>query len=145
VVVGDGAGENAAFFDRTTTETISKYISDELIALCPNVSLDDLTTVMLHPVTDEPIFIIEDMPHVVKRLVNALERSSNPKAKRDLRWNGEPMNLSMIRSVWEATGGKSGRLQDTKLTMRHFKKDANSRMIVSYAVQVRRLELVHSL
>jgi hypothetical protein len=132
VVVGDGAGENAAFFDRTTTETISKHISDELSAptVCPHVSLDDLTTVMFHPVTDKPIFIIEDMSHVMKRLVNALERSSNPKAKRDLRWNGEPMNLSMIRSVWEATGGKSGRLQDTKLTMRHFKKDANGQSLL---------------
>ena len=107
VVVGDGAGENATFFDGTTTETISKYISEELSALCHHVSLDDLMTVMLHPVADEPIFIIEDMPHVIKRLTNALERSSKPKAKRDLRWNGEPINLSMIRAVWEARGGKS--------------------------------------
>jgi hypothetical protein len=135
-VVSDGASENIKVFGSVCTEPIGAYIAEDVKKQFPKVCFDDLMVVMRHPVTDEPIFVIEDMPHVVKRIVNAMESSSNPQTDRKLNWDGNPLELWTIRQVWEAVGGRSLRLQDTKLTMKHFVKDAYSRMRVYLAVQV---------
>ena len=38
--------------------------------------------VMFYLITDEPIFFIADMPHLIKKIVNALEMSSFKKVKK---------------------------------------------------------------
>jgi hypothetical protein len=92
---------------------------------------------MLHPITGDSIFLIEDMPHLVKRLVNGLETSSKKDVSRDFKYDSnQPMNLNMIRTVWENIGGNTLRLQETKLTMQHFVKDGYSKMRVPLAVQI---------
>jgi hypothetical protein len=136
VLVGDGAGENVKLFKSLSTIPISKFLPEDLQKQFPQTNYD-MCVAMLHPDTLEPIFILEDMPHVVKRLVNALENSSKKTSKRDLRYGRkQPMNLRMIQLVWEGTQGRTTRLQDTALTMGHFVKDAYSRMNVQLAVQV---------
>lgn len=136
VIVGDGAGENAKLFSAISTEYAATYLTPELQEKLKAMKCDLFKCVMLHPITGEPIVVIEDMPHLIKRLVNALELSSNPKSFRNLFMNKSPLNLGMIKKVWEAVGGKTYQLQGTKLTMSHFIKGANSRMIVSLAMQV---------
>jgi hypothetical protein len=141
ILVGDGAGENTKVFAAMSTHPISDYIPSDLRESFKDVPFD-LGAVFLHPCSGLPIFVLEDMPHVVKRLVNALERSSNPQAERNLWWGAtedqpaQPLNLGMIRQVWEAVGGRTLRLQEGKLSMAHFIKTANSRMRVYLSVQV---------
>jgi hypothetical protein len=136
-VTGDGAGENVKVFAEMSKVDCLQYIDTATMAKFPAIEFEaEKLLAMEHPVTREPVFVLEDMPHVVKRIVNALEMSPNPRSKRKLRWSGNPLNLWMIQNCWEATDGRSLRMQDTKLTMRHFVKDAFSRMKVYLATQV---------
>jgi hypothetical protein len=136
LLVEDGAEENVSFFKSICTVPISRYIPEELQKKYATIPYEERQFVTLHPVTDEPMFVVEDMPHLMKRIVNGMERSSNPYSKRSLFWGDCPINLSMIRQVWESQGGRSLHLKESKLTMAHFVKDANSRMRVYLAVQV---------
>ena len=120
VLVGDGAGENVKLFKSLSTIPISEFVPEDLQKQFPQNNYD-MCVAMPHPDTLEPIFILEDMPHVVKRLVHALENSSRKTSKRDLRFGmKQPMNLRMIQLVWEGTQGRTTRLQDTALTMGSF-------------------------
>ena len=77
----------------------------------------------LHPKRlDVLIFIGGDMPHIVKRLVNVLESSSKENSKRNLEYNGDKLNLKMLRDVWECDSGKMGNLRTNMLTNDHFVK-----------------------
>ena len=97
-----------------------------------------------HPVDpDEIVFIWQDMPHVMKRVVNLLERS-NPNNKHrtsltkfDELGCAEKLCLDMIRDVWVDFGGGSiSRLRFNKLTKEHFAKNPFNRMRVPLALQV---------
>jgi hypothetical protein len=136
LLVGDGAEENVSFFKSICTVPISRYIPEELQKKYATIPYEELLFVALHPVTDEPIFVIEDMPHLMKRIVKGMERLSNPYTKRPFCWGDCPINLNMIWQVWESQGGRLLHLKESKLTMAHFVKDANSRMRVYLAVQV---------
>jgi hypothetical protein len=140
VIVGDGAKENVKVFDVVASEAIGQYIPEtlreEYNSAMRELGLFDRNFVILHPCTQEPIFLLEDMPHVVKRVVNAMEKSSMAPDQRDLRWKDNPMNLSMIRQVWELIGGQTTSLQATKFTTRHFFKDQNDRMRCSLSFQI---------
>ena len=93
--------------------------------------------VMIHPITDKPIFFLADMPHLVKKIVNALEMSSLKKSKRNMKYSGCPLNSKMIQDVWRLTRNNcKHRLMETKLSEKHFNKDTFSRMTVSLAVQL---------
>jgi hypothetical protein len=136
-VTGDGAGENVKVFTEMSKVDCLQYIDPETIAKFPGIEFEaEKWLAMEHPVTHDPVFVLEDMPHVVKRIVNALEMSSNPRSKRKLRYAGNPLNLWMIQNCWEAMDGRSLRMQDTKFTMRHFHKDAFTRMKVYLSTQV---------
>ena len=55
------------------------------------------------------VFIHSDMPHLVKKIVNALERSSLEKHKTDLQFRKMPLNLRMLEKIWEeGDGGCTG-------------------------------------
>jgi hypothetical protein len=135
-VVGDGAKENASYFKAFADGFAADYIPEELRAQYEgNEYLMPLA--MRHPCSCRPVFFLEDMPHVIKRIVNALERSSLKKEKQDLRYSEkQPMTLRMIQLVWEAIKGASLNMNGYGLTKEHFIKDAYSRMRVKLSMQV---------
>ena len=138
---GDGATENVQLFKSLCTETILDWLSNDTKQEFEKLGLLEeaaMNVVFINPSTGKPIFVVEDMPHVVKRLANALELSSKKKEKRDLRFekNRYPINLRMLEGVWQALGGGKFHLSECKLGWQHFLKDAYSRMNVSLAVQV---------
>jgi hypothetical protein len=100
----------------------------------------------LHPTLDGVyVFINQDMPHTVKRIVNTLESSnpSNGKKRALSKYNGgvlEQLCLAMIKRAWEHVGGGNpGAIRDEHtraMTRQHFEKDCFSCMRVSLAVQV---------
>ena len=47
-----------------------------------------------------------------------------------------PVNMGMVEEIWLKCNGSSGQLQSSKLTSRHFDKNAYSRMNVSLATQL---------
>ena len=106
VVVADGATENNSFFEGVATQSIESHIPIDLKNKFPSIKYD-FKNVMLHPITDEPIFFIADMPHLIKKIVNALEMSSLKKSKRNMKYSGCPLNSKMIQDVWRLTRKKS--------------------------------------
>jgi hypothetical protein len=47
-----------------------------------------------------------------------------------------PVNMGMVEEIWLKCNGSSGQLQSSKLTSRHFDKNAYSRMNVNLATQL---------
>jgi hypothetical protein len=78
------------------------------------------------------------MPHCVKKIANAFERSGQQWRKTDLKFRGKQMSLQMIRKLWIASDGgpNSTSLRMSKLTEAHFTKDGYSRMRCFLAFQV---------
>ena len=74
-----------------------------------------------------------DMPHVVKKVVNSMERRGE-----DMMLDGKPVSLKILRDVWVATHFHDGHaaLKRTKLSSAHFDKNQMTRMNVRLAVQV---------
>ena len=60
----------------------------------------EFKTLMLHPIIDKPIFSIADMPHLIKKIMNALEISSLKKSKKNTKYSGCPLNFNMIQDIW---------------------------------------------
>ena len=155
----DGAGENEAATKKLCTRSLRDLVDRADLDLQRLNLADadlDLKIAWLHPITQEPIFFISDMGHVVKRIVNALESSSDPNSKRKMRYVvDEPevmayprtvcMNLSMLSDAFtaaeredqsSAVGGPFALRTNRKLGKGHFCKNAHSRMSVPLAVQV---------
>ena len=83
------------------------------------------------------IFIDSDMPHLIKKFVNALERSSSSDSDTDLHFRGHKLSLKMLHQLWCASGSN---INDSirnvnKLTKGYFFKNNYSRMRVHLAVQ----------
>ena len=86
VAVVDGAAKNNSFFERVATQSIESHISIDLKNKFPSIKYD-FKNVMLHPVTDEPIFVIADMPHLIKKIVKELEMTSlKSQTKYEILW-----------------------------------------------------------
>ena len=79
----------------------------------------------LHPYSKKPMFIISDVPHLSKKLVNSLELSSDNKSERNLMHRGCPLNLKTIVDVWRATRASNFHLLiDTLLAEKYSTKMA---------------------
>ena len=94
-----------------------------------------------HPIFGDDgifIFIDSDMPHLIKKFVNALERSGQAEHKTDLQCNGQKLSLAMLHHLWIQSGSGSGSSIRTvqKFTKDHFKKNSYSRMRVHLAMQI---------
>ncbi len=76
------------------------------------------------------------MPHLPKNIVTALELLSPMNSKHNLMRGKVPINMQMIHEIWLKCDGTSGQLQSTKLTSRHFDKNAYSCMNVKLATQL---------
>ena len=61
------------------------------------------------------------MPHLIKKIANAFDRSSKDKFKTTLKFRGEAMSLKMIKKAWLAVDNVGfGDLRMTKCTDDHF-------------------------
>ena len=138
-VTGDGASENITFNEISCTVRLGDFITTNTRSLFEKYHLKeylDYKAAKIDPYTGDLIFFMEDMPHVVKRLVNALYDSSKESTTRNLHHGDHCMNLRMIEQVWEKTGGTSQGVHTTHLTGAHFDKDNFSKMRVYLCVQV---------
>ena len=90
----------------------------------------DPKCLMTDPVMNQYIVFLYDMPCLTKNIVTSLELSSSKNLKHNLMYGKVPVNMGMVKEIWLKCNGASGQLQSTKLTSRHFDKNAYSRMIV---------------
>ena len=138
----DGATENRTAVLSLATETVEDLIKDGFL---PHEWTDDpmidkdLKLAYYHPCFPKSdrvlIWLGSDMPHAIKKVVNALEWSSDNRNRRKLRFRGYPLHLMMLYDLWMESK-RDGNLTVTKLTDDHFFKNASSRMRVYLAVQV---------
>jgi hypothetical protein len=143
VTIGmDGAVENRLWCKWIATHTVDDLInlgilpiewkSDSLLPTSQKIGF-------VHPCFHEAdnVFIVftPDMPHLMKKIVNAMEYTGNPDKKRDLEIAGRKISLSMIQECYDRSEGP-GRLRTTRLSEDHFDKNCNSRMRTYLAVQI---------
>lgn len=128
-ITGDGASENRSCFKQLATETAGELFGD-----VPN---PDLPVCFRHPCDENlRVFIGGEMPHLVKKIVNALERSDSYKSNTYLKKDDKAMKLSMIENVWRDDLQGINHVRKTKLSDDHFNKNPFSRMRVHLAVQI---------
>jgi len=143
VAIGmDGASENRSWLHSVLTHTVKDLFD---LGYCPVTwTIDpflpsDIKIAFLHPCFDkkEHVFVVAspDMPHLVKKVVNAMEKSSLDHEKRNLKKDSQMINLKMVESVWRDMQTE-GKLTMTRLTKDHFEKNPNSRMRSFLAFQV---------
>ncbi|EJK46778.1 hypothetical protein THAOC_34538 [Thalassiosira oceanica] len=135
VSASDAAGCNWAAYKAMGTVSLKDIIDNEVIEKYNKIDFD-LVVAFENEVTGERHYIIPDLCHLGKNLVTCLELSSNKSSQRDLKNGKAPVNLRMGEHCWLATGGGSNQLQETKLTNRHWDRNAYSRMNVLLAFQV---------
>lgn len=134
-VTFDGASENVSAMKQLGTITAEEAFAD----LVRNTKLPkDMKVGFYHPIKkDVVIYIGGEMPHWVKKFVNAMENSSKENSKRDLTYRNCKINLGMIHHVWASHQSQINSLQVVrKLTEDHFVKNPHSRMRVYLATQV---------
>lgn len=139
----DGASENRSWAKLKATHSLEDLME---AGICPTDLRDDRfiprdkKVAFLHPSFDPglQVFIVihPDMPHLIKKIVNALEMSSDKDSNRDLRLQGMPLSLEMVESMWERSGGGIGVVRSSKHSTDHFNKNPNSRMLSYLAFQI---------
>jgi hypothetical protein len=132
----DAAGCNWVSFRETlATSTFREALPREILDKYPSIDFD-VKCLMRDPVTMQWIMFVADMPHLTKNIVTCLENSSSKTSKRYLKFGKAPVTLKMIEEIWRKCDGGSGQFHPTKLSLKHFDKDAYSRMNVALATQV---------
>ena len=132
----DAAGANwVAARDITATHSTKDVLRQELMDTYPEIDFD-VATVAKDPVSGEWFIFIPDNSHLTKNVVTAIEKSAAKKSKRNIKYGKCPINLGMVEDIWIETGGATLQFHPTKLSIRHFDKNAYSRMNVSLAAQV---------
>lgn len=138
---GDGAGQHQGLARRLNDTKSSSIIPNEIQKKYPDVDFDHKVACSF---PDSSIRIwIEDIFHVLKRVVNALEDSDNASGKEHRQMGYmvdgimHPMNLAMLSDVNKAEGGGGLGLQiDYKKTAAHYKRSNSQKMKVSPAAQI---------
>ena len=151
-LVCDGAGENRGLYNTLGKLTAAHFIEIDRERY-PNIDLT-IGVAFRHPTHSDPVFILGDMPHLAKKVVNVLEHTGGRRTERDLRRcprgaavgvdNPTTLSLSMLHEVYKLHGGDNlSALRLSKLTSRHFPpKEPRSRMRVNLAVQVTSTSMV---
>jgi hypothetical protein len=113
----------------------------------------DLKIAFAHPITGMPVFLMSDPPHLIKKLLSSLYKSSKKGDSAESHTTRSmtkymtiagheaecPLSLLQARDVWRANNGShSYGLSAGKLTEEHFAPTASSRMRVRPAAQVGR-------
>eukprot|EP00527_Entomoneis_sp_CCMP2396_P007726 CAMPEP_0198141610 /NCGR_PEP_ID=MMETSP1443-20131203/4595_1 /TAXON_ID=186043 /ORGANISM="Entomoneis sp., Strain CCMP2396" /LENGTH=646 /DNA_ID=CAMNT_0043804413 /DNA_START=853 /DNA_END=2793 /DNA_ORIENTATION=- len=138
----DGATENRSTLNQLLTHSVEDLITMDYLPVswrADSLIPTQVKIAFLHPCfrPEDKVFVIAhpDMPHICKKLINAMENSDSEDKKRDLKKNGCRMNLGMVEDVWQVMEGE-GRLRSTKLSRDHFDKNPNSRMRSYLAFQI---------
>ena len=98
IIVSDDATENNSLFDGLSTSCIKNMLPFDLISKFKDVNFD-YKCVRKHPISHDPMFLIADMPHLIKKIINPLEISSLKKSKRSMEFNECPLNSKMIQDI----------------------------------------------
>ena len=100
-VTGDGAAENRATFKRLATQSAREALPTALIIDNNFLELLDLKIAFPRPSkSNTTIYIMGDMPHLVKKVVNCLEMSGNHKSQRHLEYDNANICLSFACHVF---------------------------------------------
>ena len=91
------------------------------------------------------VYIGGEMPHWMKKFVNALENSGLDSEKRSMEFRGKKISLHMLEKVLRVYEGEINKLRMTRLTNEHFHKNAHSCMRVHLAVQVLSMSVLNML
>ena len=102
-VGGDGAAENRSALKQLATISARDVLTDtvthfdkDLIDILPI----DMKIGFYHPIHKEVIiFISADMPHLMKKIVNAFERSSVKKNKTALCFRNKEISLGIVKDL----------------------------------------------
>ena len=165
--VCDGASEHRKMQKECGTISVGDVVAalrigvlDYELMMEHSGAVEDLSTcgelkiAFAHPVSGMPVFLMSDPPHLIKKLLSSLYKSSK---KGDAAQShttramtkyiphpsgvGEiecPLSLRQARDVWRArNGSRQYALTANKLTEEHFAPTASSRMRVRPAAQVR--------
>ena len=139
-LIGDGAGENRGLFGGAANISAADILPKSVRDKYGNI---DFTREVAfpHPCNKNwYVYVLPDWPHVIKRLVNSMDASGNPRLKRQMCKDGKPISLAMLYNVWKAAGGASvNQLSVNKFSVDHFIKNNWSKMRVYLSTQVRYL------
>ena len=151
-VGGDGASENRSALKQLGTISARELLKDVIVDLYEENDeiLDklplDLTIGFRHPIhPDVIVFICADMPHLIKKIVNAFDRSSKPRNKTSLCFRGKPISLGIIQKMWEVSSDGNGSSAINifrKFTRDHFEKNAFNQIRVYLAAQITSLTTI---
>ncbi len=94
-----------------------------MIVKYPTVNYD-VKCLMMDPDMLQWIVFLPDMCHLTKNIATSLKLSSSKNSKRNLMYGKVPVNMGMVEEIWLKCDGSSGQLQSSKLTSRHFDKNA---------------------
>ena len=143
-VTGDGASEN-----RSTFRALANISMGDIFAMNNSLKLttkqktifplSQYNVAFHHPIQENIIiFVGGEMPHLIKKIVNALERSGSVKST-DLLFRDQPMTLKMLQQLWLCEQGDKnmGSIRTNFLTDDHWPpKTSFHRMKVFLATQV---------
>ena len=99
VLCADNAQCNESYFHSKGSMKASEFIPQEV--LNKHGLSGDFIMALQHPVNLQPIFIISDPPHALKKVGSSLEH-------RGLHWEGSEMTMKMLFDVHEAINAHQG-------------------------------------
>ena len=135
-ISGDGASENRSTFHDLCTHTIADILPT--LKEEPNVPTS-MKIAFRHPCRkDLLIFVQGDMPHIIKKFVNALERSGDYNSTTWLQFREQYLSLGDLQDIWlECRKATENSIRTEHLSKDHFPpKNANTRMRVHLAAQI---------
>jgi hypothetical protein len=144
-VAMDGAPENRAWTKWRATHSIEDLVE---LGLLPKEWLEDklinskMKIAFRHEgYSDEHhVFVIihPDMPHLIKKLVNALDASSDDESHRNLWFDDHPLSLGMLHQIWSMwkDQGPEGKMRVVRWSLDHFDRHSNNKMRTFLALQI---------
>ena len=132
----DAVGVNwVAAQEITVIHSTKGILPQELMNKYPEIN-SDASIVAKDPVSGEWFVFIPDNSHLTKNVVTAIEKSLDKGSKHNIKYGKCPVNLGILEDIWFEMGGATLQFHPPKLSIRHFNKNAYSRMNVSLAAQV---------
>ena len=122
-IIGDGAQCNRQFQNRFFNEVVRKG----------EISFNNL---MVHKVTENPIFYISDPSHMIKKIVSSLS-SNNRNIKKIVEGITHNLSLSSMMVLWMSFNGHSGLNEHKDFKMTDFVKNSFQAMRVGPCIKVR--------
>jgi hypothetical protein len=139
ILAADGASKNRSANKMMATITAKDIFSDMFSEGETTEYPLDMKVASHHPTRPSSIiFIGGDMPHLIKKCVNALERSGKSDLKTDLLFKGKKLSLAMLHELWKICGDADGpsSLRNYPFTADHFENNSYNRMRVYLSVQI---------